>query len=190
MDIKEATDKLAVMICQESLSCDMFRRAGFCSDDFKKKHSSLNDRIKSFVNEHFSDIVKNRTITGVYEGEISHYDIDRDLKEKFGGKISTDSESGQFFAYCNRNHEKEILEYIGKKYDNSAFKPTVSDNDYDTIMNRTTAEKYVKDNGIKVPLPDHISENQMQQLEMLEAKIRESEKSIESFKTMKKVIFK
>lgn len=48
--------------------------------------------------------------------EMSHYDIDQHLKAVFGDQYTADSESGQFFGYCDHRIADKVVEYVTNKY--------------------------------------------------------------------------
>jgi len=52
------------------------------------------------------------TIAGIAGSDIDHYDMDELVTEKFGSRVSTDSESGQFCCYCAHDDADEILAYV------------------------------------------------------------------------------
>ena len=54
------------------------------------------------------------TIQGVADAAVSHYDMDLLVQDKFGDRVSTDSESGSFFCHCAPEDSEEILSYVNK----------------------------------------------------------------------------
>ena len=52
------------------------------------------------------------TIQGSAGGDIDHYDMDLLVQEKFGDRVTTDSESGRFFCYCGPDDTDEILAFV------------------------------------------------------------------------------
>jgi len=52
------------------------------------------------------------TISGTAGGDVDHYDMDELVKEKFGLRATTDSESSCFYCFCSPEDADEILAYV------------------------------------------------------------------------------
>ena len=152
---KTQKEKFAVMTAQESLIWRL------CSDfkwpaGLKKKYREFQEKLKFEVSQIPEYI--DTTIQGFEENnDISHYDIDKAVKKKFGDKISTDSESGQFYAYCNETVLSDIIEWLGNNYPTLVLEFYKSDNPRNPYFeNWTAAEHFCKENEFEVVLPNDL----------------------------------
>jgi hypothetical protein len=101
----------------------------------------INDRLKTLGQLYFKRF-RDRCHYVNYNGYLtdefhSHYDIDEDLKDRFGSDISVDSESGQFWASSNEKVKDQVKEFLQTKYPLLDFEITVHDN-----VNEPLVESY------------------------------------------------
>jgi hypothetical protein len=188
MTKNKAIDQLAVMICQEA---ELHRMC--CETDWPKplesKYKEHKKEVIEFSKKHLSSVIHNMSITGCHEGDVSHRDIDDDIKKKFGDAVSVDSESGQFFAYCNKRNVKKVLTYLNKKYDKKEFNPSVSERD-DAIYfgNWTYAQEHAEKNKLSIPaLP--LDVQKLERFKMVKSEIEKRKKEITEMEKMLKATF-
>lgn len=117
------------------------------------------------------------TITGIHRGEdVSHHDIDDALESAFKSKVTVDSESGQFFAYCNNKNKGEIEAWLTMNYPGLNF---TSDENEDPsnpyFCNWHAATTYCKKNGIEVTMPEDakVDSKKLEEIELLNKEIEE-----------------
>ncbi len=150
---KTQKEKFAVLYAQESLFWQV------CTDNDWPE--GLREKYRLFgktVEEAAGNIPNtfNTEIRGFENNfEISHYDIDKAVKQEFGDKISTDSESGQFYAYCNNKHVGEISEWLTSNYPTMNHKyEMIEGNRSKTVFdNWSAAVRFCKENEFEVVLP-------------------------------------
>jgi len=104
-------DKLAVMMVQDRKFwklCDNLEWRANLHEQYKK----VTKAVETFGKANFPVKV---TITGVHPGDVSHYDMEDVVKEKFGDKVMLDSESGQFFCYAPAAISQKVVDFIEEK---------------------------------------------------------------------------
>ena len=149
---KTQKEKFAVLYAQESLFWKL------CTDH--KWPEGLREKYRKFgemVDKTAADIDDkfDMQISGFEKNDdISHYDIDKAVKKEFGDKISTDSESGQFYAYCNAKHVADITSWLHSNYPTLGLKFYENDTPSNPYFdNWTHAEHFCKENEFEVVLP-------------------------------------
>lgn len=187
MTTKKAIDQLAIMLVQDAMMHKICCDAGW-PDGLQKKYREFGLKTKEFSEKHLHKLVKNVTISGFHNGDVSHYDIDEDLKDKFGEAVQCDSESGNFFAYCNKKDEKKVLEYLNKKYDKSVFDPKPYESDAKYFANWYHAEKHVKDNNLTVP-PIPIDAGKLKRLESIQQEIDKKNREVQELQASLSCVF-
>ena len=143
-------DKFAVLYVQEARFWEVCNKVGWPDsmlEDYRKVCKVATD----FGEANFPRKI---TIMGTQHDEnISHYDMDQAIDEKFGKSnedITTDSESGGFYCYVAKPKLEEVLAFIEDKF--PGFKTSTSDDGFkNPFVNWSDAENYVKEKGLEVP---------------------------------------
>lgn len=99
------------------------------------------------------DMVIDSDVTGFCR-DVSHYDIDDEIVKHFPYVIA-DSESGQFFAYCNSFQAESISDFLKQKFPSLEFKISKRKNPEDFqnpfFPNSGYAYRFLKEMNIDVP---------------------------------------
>ena len=170
--------KFAILYAQESMFWQL------CSDNnwpagLQERYRAFCKKVEEAANS-FSNSL-NIEFHGVEQDEdISHHDIDKALKAAFKSKVSTDSESGCFFAYCNTKHRKDITTWLTKNFPTLDFSSYVVD--ADSVQNPyfgnwNEAEAFCKKKGLKVTMPKeaNVDTKALKEVSEIEKQIAELE---------------
>lgn len=147
-------EEFALLYAQESLFWDLANSVNF-KGPIKVAYSNF----CRFVEEQ-SRLVKdskNIDISGSYNDnepwDSSHYDIENALIKKFGkDALIGDSYSDCLVVSVNDKITSKVEAFLKKNYPNLVFETNVKDEPV-IFPNWSYAEKYCKDNNIKVELP-------------------------------------
>jgi hypothetical protein len=143
-----AQDEIIWELCNELDWPDALR-------NFYRAHGEATKSILREMRDGGDTSVMDLSISG-YSDRTPHRDIDKDLKMKFGSRVSVDSESGQFFAYCNNSVENEVHDFLTETYPDLDFnikKRNSKDLLVSNIYNWGAAQRFCEENGIEIPNP-------------------------------------
>lgn len=106
-------------------------------------------------------LVTNCSLIGGLHGdtELSHYDIDDAVTEKFGDRVSADSESGGFYAYTDISVVDELDAFLKANYPDLRYSITRDDENARPLVltNWNAAEAILKDAGVTVDYEPNIT---------------------------------
>jgi len=148
-------EKFAVLYAQESVLWKL------CSDNkwpdnLRKSYRAFCDKVQEAVKQ-LPNRHNIRLVGFDNNPDISHYDIDEDLNAEFKSKICSNSESGQFFAYCNSRNQAAIQEWLSENYPTLDLEFTkVDDPSNPYFVNWNGATDFCKKKGFKVELPEGV----------------------------------
>ena len=148
-------EKFAVLYAQESVFWKL------CSDNewpdtLRKSYRAFCKKVQEAAKQ-LPNLHNIRIVGFESNPDISHYDIDEKLTAVFKSKINTDSESGQFFAYCNSRNQVEIKEWLSENYPTLDLELSKVDNPSNPyFVNWNGATNFCKKKGFKIELPEGV----------------------------------
>ena len=163
-------NQFAILYAQESLFWQLCSKNEW-PEGLKMKYRTFCNRVKDAIEE--LDEVFDRTVSG-FDPTTSHYDIDKALKNEYGDRVRPDSEANQFFCYCSKRDAIEIIDWLKEKYPNlNSVLSIGSFNSNPWFENWPAAERYCKENGLKVELPEEakLDQTKMDQLKTIDEAI-------------------
>ena len=153
MSEKEIKDYYAVLMVQDSELWHFGHKINW-PKNVKEKYKIFNKKLQNFEKENFSPLI---SMNGYCDNDdIGHYEIDEAIEKKFSievknGEIQTDSEGGGFYCYFLKKHSNKLSKFLNKKYPDLNYEiDEESNGTLKPFRNWSSAEKYVKENNIKV----------------------------------------
>jgi hypothetical protein len=135
---------------------------------------------EEFEATQFPDLPNRISISGFCKTEgVCHYDIDKALEEKFGKEVEVDSESGQFFAYCDETVLERVEAFLKLRYPGLNFE-TIVQEEKEVFKRTAHAEEFLKEQGVKIEHPLKETFEKMQEIEKLKAEFQEKLNAITS----------
>lgn len=146
--MKNKLHQLAILQVQEANFWEICNKIG--SDTLWEKYKKFQEEVDQFEKDNMPELMYHINLIGSDSSEISHYDIDDALTEKFGDSVRADSESGMFSVYIRKERAEEVKEFLKENFKSLSFKE-YTDNPISYFTNWTHARRYVKEHNLAVP---------------------------------------